>query len=93
MTSSFFGGSQKVTNDDKGEGGGVLIPPKSDDVIYEQPLTNSHIKKMLYRYQHYSSQSTRVIRENETKHAKWVTIKTYSCSSIFFTKMFQNNNE
>ena len=32
------GGSQKVTNDDEGEGG-VTIPPKSDDVIYEQPLT------------------------------------------------------
>ena len=32
------GGSQKVTNDDKGEGG-VTIPPKNDDVIYEQPLT------------------------------------------------------
>ena len=33
------GGSQKVTNDDEGEGG-VTIPPKIDDVIYEQPLTN-----------------------------------------------------
>ena len=32
------GGSQKVTNDDEGEGG-VTIPPKIDDVIYEQPLT------------------------------------------------------
>ena len=32
------GGSQKVTNDDEGEGGGVTIPPKIDDVIYEQPL-------------------------------------------------------
>ena len=31
------GGSQKVTNDDEGEG--VSIPPKNDDVIYEQPLT------------------------------------------------------
>ena len=31
------GGSQKVTNDDEGEGG-VTIPPKIDDVIYEQPL-------------------------------------------------------
>ena len=30
-------GSQKVTNDDEGEGG-VTIPPKIDDVIYEQPL-------------------------------------------------------
>ena len=29
------GGSQKVTNDDEGEG--VTIPPKIDDVIYEQP--------------------------------------------------------
>ena len=33
------GGSQKVTNDDEGEGG-VKIPPKNDDVIYEQPLTS-----------------------------------------------------
>ena len=31
------GGSQKVTNDDEGEGG-VTLPPKNDDVIYEQPL-------------------------------------------------------
>ena len=31
------GGSQKVTSDDEGEGG-VRIPPKNDDVIYEQPL-------------------------------------------------------
>ena len=34
------GGSQKVTSDDEGEGGGVRIPPKIDDVIYEQPLTD-----------------------------------------------------
>ena len=27
-----------MTNDDEGEGGGVTIPPKNDDVIYEQPL-------------------------------------------------------
>ena len=27
-----------MTNDDEGEGG-VTIPPKIDDVIYEQPLT------------------------------------------------------
>ena len=33
------GGSQKVTNDDEGGGEGVSIPPKNDDVIYEQPLT------------------------------------------------------
>ena len=31
------GGSQKVTSDDEG-GGGVTIPPKIDDVIYEQPV-------------------------------------------------------
>ena len=39
MTSSHKrgGGSQKVTSDDEGEGG-VRIPPKNDDVIYEQPL-------------------------------------------------------
>ena len=37
------GGSQKVTNDDEGEGG-VTIPPKIDDVIYEQPLTNKQKK-------------------------------------------------
>ena len=33
------GGSQKVTNDDEREGG-LTIPPKIDDVIYEQPLTD-----------------------------------------------------
>ena len=31
------GGSQKVTNDDEGEGE-VTIPPKNYDIIYEQPL-------------------------------------------------------
>ena len=31
------GGSQKGTSDDEEEGG-VKIPPKNDDVIYEQPL-------------------------------------------------------
>ena len=35
------GGSQKVRSDDEG-GGGVTIPPKNDDVIYEQPLI--HVK-------------------------------------------------
>ena len=37
VTHVMRGGSQKVTNDDEGEGG-VTIPPKNDDVIYEQPL-------------------------------------------------------
>ena len=33
------GGSQKVMNDDEGEGReGVTMPHKIDDVIYEQPL-------------------------------------------------------
>ena len=33
------GGVAERWHDDKGEGGvGVSIPPKSDDVIYEQPL-------------------------------------------------------
>ena len=32
------GGSQKVTSDDEGEGR-VMIPPKNDDVIYEQLLS------------------------------------------------------
>ena len=32
------GGSQKVTNDDEGEGGGSRYLTKIDDVIYEQPL-------------------------------------------------------
>ena len=36
------GGSQKVTNDDEGEGG-VTIPPKNDDVIYEQPLIRDYV--------------------------------------------------
>ena len=31
-----------MTNDDEGEGG-VTIPPKIDDVIYEQPLTHNMI--------------------------------------------------
>ena len=31
------GVSQKITSDDEGKGG-VTIPPKNDDVIYEQPL-------------------------------------------------------
>ena len=45
------GGSQKVTSDDEGEGG-VTIPPKNDDVIYEQALRSnilifiSHLKKV-----------------------------------------------
>ena len=38
------GGSQKVTNDDEGEGG-VKIPPKNDDVIYEQPLIEPSVSK------------------------------------------------
>ena len=49
MTSSHkkgVGGSQKVTNDDEG-GEGVSIPPKNDDVIYEQPL-NQEASKILY---------------------------------------------
>ena len=28
-----------MTSDDEGGGRGVTIPPKNDDVIYEQPLT------------------------------------------------------
>ena len=33
-----------MTNDDEGEGGGGgTIPPKIDDVIYEQPLTHNMI--------------------------------------------------
>ena len=41
VTRAMRGGSQKVTNDDEGEGG-VTIPPKNDDVIYEQPLTRTN---------------------------------------------------
>ena len=33
-----------MTNDDEGEGG-VRIPPKNDDVIYEQPPTSTSIAK------------------------------------------------
>ena len=40
------GGSQKVTNDDEG-GEGVSIPPKNDDVIYEQPLS---VKTFFLKY-------------------------------------------
>ena len=36
------GGSQKVTSDDEGEGG-VTVPLKIDDVIYEQPLTEGKL--------------------------------------------------
>ena len=45
VTRTWEGGSKKVTNDDEGEGegGGVTIPPKNDDVIYEQPLTRSQV--------------------------------------------------
>ena len=39
------GGSQKVTNDDEGDGG-VTIPSKIDDVIYEQPLTAKSIRNI-----------------------------------------------
>ena len=35
-----------MTNDDEGEGGGT-IPPKNDDVIYEQPLRTLHIIIMI----------------------------------------------
>ena len=45
------GGSQKVTSDDKGEGG-VKIPPKNDYVIYEQPLTVQHARTHLCTYFH-----------------------------------------
>ena len=39
-----MGGSQKETSDDEGEGGGVTIPPKIDDVNYEQPLSPRYPK-------------------------------------------------
>ena len=39
------GGSQKVTSDDEGEGG-VRIPLKNDDVIYEQPQSTTNISMM-----------------------------------------------
>ena len=39
VTRAMRGGSQKVTNDDEGEGGATpQITPQNDDVIYEQPL-------------------------------------------------------
>ena len=41
------GGSQKVTNDEEMEGGGVTIPPKIDDVIYEQPQTARGVEEMV----------------------------------------------
>ena len=41
-TCAVRGGSQKVTNDDEGERG-VTIPPKIDDVIYEQPLKGERV--------------------------------------------------
>ena len=42
---------QKVTNDDEGEGG-VTIPSKNDDVIYEQPLTFFFFLKQNFNEQH-----------------------------------------
>ena len=42
VTRAMRGGSQKVTNDDEGEGG-VTIPHKIDDVIYEQPLISAGV--------------------------------------------------
>ena len=36
-----------MTSDDEGEGGGGTIPPKNDDVIYEQPLTHYPMANML----------------------------------------------
>ena len=37
-----------MTSDDEGEGG-VTIPPKNDDVIYEQPLTSlTSLKSTLF---------------------------------------------
>ena len=39
------GGSHKMTSDEEGKGGGVRIPPKNDDVIYEQP--QMHISFLL----------------------------------------------
>ena len=38
-----------MTNDDGGEGG-VTIPPKIDDVIYEQPLSISIGISVWYKY-------------------------------------------
>ena len=36
---------------DKGEGeGGVWMPPKNDDVIYEQPLTSVKLQKTAYSH-------------------------------------------
>ena len=45
VTRAMRGGSQKVTNDDKG----VTIPPKNDDVIYEQPPKKRFLTAFPYR--------------------------------------------
>ena len=44
------GGVAERWRDDKGEGGGVSIPPKSDDVIYEQPLYTYSSRVHMYIY-------------------------------------------
>ena len=38
MTGGEGGSHEKVTEGDRGEGGGVSGPPKKGDVIYERPL-------------------------------------------------------
>ena len=65
------GGSQKVTNDDEGEGGGT-IPPKIDDVIYEQPLVSS--LRHYCPYWHYClySNAAIILWDSELCRKLWV---------------------
>ena len=69
------GGSQKVTNDDEGEGG-VTIPPKIVDVIYEQPLTHNMIFVCNYiRFK----QLLNMIRSSVSEHC--ANLMGYACSA------------
>ena len=45
------GGRQKLTSDDEEEGG-VTIPPKIDDVNYEQPLMSKNVWAIIQMYKY-----------------------------------------
>ena len=65
VTRAMRGGSRKVTNDDEGEGG-VTIPPKYDDVIYEQPLKRvGNTKSSGGQPEIYSNTNTKSSSESE----------------------------
>ena len=45
VTRAMRGGSQKVTNDDKGQGGGARYPPKLMTSFMNSPLVLLHLRK------------------------------------------------